>query len=968
MRDKLVRVRVDELQPRWRFLLPWARRRALSAAGVLALLALAFALLPTPLAYAASTINVTTTADDNGTGAGCSLREAITTANTNANFGGCTGAPGGPFTINVPAGTYSLTAGELPVGTGSGANISISGAGAGSTIIRQSAATCASGTARVFDLDPNTVGNVAVIISGVTISNGAAQAFGGGAILGGWTNDSLNLSNSVISDNCTTGFFSAAGISWSPDGNVTISNTTFSNNVSGQAGGAILYTTGTVSSSGRTLSITNSTFTGNTAGATGSAGGAIFLGQNGTFAPSFTINGSTFTTNQATNPSGIGGAIYVGGGTLNLGNTVANRFVGNTAGVSTSSGLGVRGGTANATNNWWACNGGPGAGTGCDKADNSGGTLTFTPWVMLTNTASPGSVDVGQTSTLTADFLHNSSAGSLTTSQISVLIGLPVTWSNPQKGTLSGQQTTIQSNGTATATLTATGCGAGGADATVDNGTATAAVTIDCPDLTATKTNNVSGTAVVGQSWLWTITVSNGGNANASFSNGQIILADNLPNSSSISYGSPTPSNPGVTCSIDASMDLSCATNGPLTLAPSGSFTVQFTATATAPATYANPRGGGSCSVDPSNVVVESNEANNGCSDSVTVGKASTTTSITSDTPDPSVVGQSVTVHYNVTVNSPGSGTPTGNVTVSDGTVSCTASVAAGQCSLAFTSAGAKSLAATYAGDSNFNTSASPTEAHTVNPADTTTAITSDNPDPSVVGQSVTVQYSVSVSSPGSGTPSGNVTVSDGVDSCSGTVASGQCSISLTTQGARTLTASYGGDGNFNTSTSAGEPHQVNLPTPTVTDTATATATATVTETPTDTATASATHTPTDTATVTETSTQTATMTDTVTSTATNTPTETPTVTQTSITTSTATETPTSTSTVTNTPTATATVSTVTDTPTATVAPSTDTPTATATVTVVQVSTATATATRTPTEFPKIYLYPVFNSATMAGW
>ena len=66
--------------------------------------------------------------------------------------------------------------------------------------------------------------------------------------------------------------------------------------------------------------------------------------------------------------------------------------------------------------------------------------------------------------------------------------------------------------------------------------------------------------------------------------------------------------------------------------------------------------------------------------------------------------------------------------------------MAAGQCSLTFTSAGAKNLTATYAGDSNYNGSTSATEAHQVNAADTTTTIASDTPDPSVVGQSVTVQ------------------------------------------------------------------------------------------------------------------------------------------------------------------------------------------------------------------------------------
>ena len=209
-----------------------------SAAGAVALLLLAaLVALPAPAALAASTIAVTTTADENGTGSGCALREAIATANGNANVGGCTGAAGGPFTITVPAGTYSLTLGELPVGTTAGTSITISGAGAATTVIRQSAATCAAGTDRVFDLDPNVVGGITVSISGVTIANGAAQAFGGGAILGGGTNDALTLSNAVVSGNCTTGAFSAAGISWSPDGNLTISNTTFANNASGQGPG-----------------------------------------------------------------------------------------------------------------------------------------------------------------------------------------------------------------------------------------------------------------------------------------------------------------------------------------------------------------------------------------------------------------------------------------------------------------------------------------------------------------------------------------------------------------------------------------------------------------------------------------------------------------------------------------------------------------------------------------------------------
>ncbi len=187
-----------------------------------------------------------------------------------------------------------------------------------------------------------------------------------------------------------------------------------------------------------------------------------------------------------------------------------------------------------------------------------------------------------------------------------------------------------------------------------------------------------------------------------------------------------------------------------------------------------------------------------------------TTTTITSDTPDPSIVGEAVTFTYTVTINDGGSGTPTGNVTVTDGTNSCTDTVAAGSCTITFTTLGAKTLTATYEGDANFNTSTSGSVSHQVNNANTTTTITADAPDPSMVGDALTVNFSVAVVAPGTGTPTGNVTVTDGVDSCIGTVASGSCSITLTTSGLRSLTASYEGDANFGSSTSAAENHTVN--------------------------------------------------------------------------------------------------------------------------------------------------------------
>lgn len=193
------------------------------------------------------------------------------------------------------------------------------------------------------------------------------------------------------------------------------------------------------------------------------------------------------------------------------------------------------------------------------------------------------------------------------------------------------------------------------------------------------------------------------------------------------------------------------------------------------------------------------------------IAKASTTLTMTSDNPDPSVVGELVTVAWSLAVTAPGSGVPTGTVTVSDGPVNCQASVAAGSCQLALTSVGNRNLAAAYAGDANFKSSNAPSISHTVNQANTSTAIASDTPDPSGAGQAVTVDFAVSVTAPGAGTPTGNVTVSDGVASCTASVAAGSCNLTLLVPGTQTLVATYAGDPKFNGSSSPGEPHSVGL-------------------------------------------------------------------------------------------------------------------------------------------------------------
>jgi adhesin/invasin len=98
-----------------------------------------------------------------------------------------------------------------------------------------------------------------------------------------------------------------------------------------------------------------------------------------------------------------------------------------------------------------------------------------------------------------------------------------------------------------------------------------------------------------------------------------------------------------------------------------------------------------------------------------------------------------------------------------------------------------------------------------VGPAQTSTGITSDVPDPSIPAQEVVVVFQVT--SPG-GTPSGTVqvTASGGSESCSADVSAGQCTIVLTEVGDRTLTASFQGGGLFDAS-SGTTSHSVVTPT-----------------------------------------------------------------------------------------------------------------------------------------------------------
>ena len=99
-------------------------------------------------------------------------------------------------------------------------------------------------------------------------------------------------------------------------------------------------------------------------------------------------------------------------------------------------------------------------------------------------------------------------------------------------------------------------------------------------------------------------------------------------------------------------------------------------------------------------------------SSAISLGAATTVTTITDDSPDPSPAGAAVTVRFQVTS---AAGTPTGTVTVSDGATNCSGSLAGGvgSCQIILATAGSRTLQADYAGSGAFGAS-SDTEGHTV--------------------------------------------------------------------------------------------------------------------------------------------------------------------------------------------------------------------------------------------------------------
>ena len=119
-------------------------------------------------------------------------------------------------------------------------------------------------------------------------------------------------------------------------------------------------------------------------------------------------------------------------------------------------------------------------------------------------------------------------------------------------------------------------------------------------------------------------------------------------------------------------------------------------------------------------------------------------------------------------------------------------------------STGAHSITVQYNGDGNFNGSTSSAITQTVDKASTSTLLTSGL-NPSTFGQSVTFTATVSVVSPGVGTPAGTVNFFNGATLLgSGILSANEATFTTSsiTAGTNGIIAVYAGDTNFTTSTS----------------------------------------------------------------------------------------------------------------------------------------------------------------------
>ncbi len=289
--------------------------RWLAAMSLIALVAAA----PTP----AATIKVTTTADELNGGRGCSLREAIWSANNDlaALAPGCR-AGSGADVIEVPSGTYELTIAGAAEQLGASGDLDVT---APVTIEHKGTGTAlvdAKSIDRVFEVNAPAGG--AVTIAGLLIEGGSSAGLTDG---GGILNSSgvLSLVDSTVAENLSSRH--GGGVETAAAGVTNIVNSTISGNSADVDGGG-------VDNSGGTTSLLNATVTANTADADangfGQAGGLGNYGRTTTLRSSI-VAGNVDRGGQVPDCINVAGATLASAG---------QTLIGSTAGCPYSAGAG----------------------------------------------------------------------------------------------------------------------------------------------------------------------------------------------------------------------------------------------------------------------------------------------------------------------------------------------------------------------------------------------------------------------------------------------------------------------------------------------------------------------------------------------------------------------------------------------------------------------------------------------------
>ena len=242
---------------------------------------------------AAQAATITVTSESGGTGGpDCTLRDAITAANTDTATGGCV-AGNGADTIELPVdATITLTEPDNNTDGPNGlpsitSEVIINGNG--STVER------ADGTPsfRIFAV----AAEGGLTLDNLTVSNGSVESAPYITAGGGILNEGvLTLTDSTLSNNEGGGF--GGGILNINTGTATLTNSTISGNISSFHGGGI--------ANAGTLTLINSTISGNV---TGNLGGGGFWTSGGVV----TLTQSTVCENL---PDQIDGTYTDGGGNL----------------------------------------------------------------------------------------------------------------------------------------------------------------------------------------------------------------------------------------------------------------------------------------------------------------------------------------------------------------------------------------------------------------------------------------------------------------------------------------------------------------------------------------------------------------------------------------------------------------------------------------------------------------------------